>query len=154
MSLWFLQLVRLRIFVTQGSRAPRGHDGGASGCPEVPHSACEVLCVCMFSRRVESIAYIGFSTEKVKNLCPAVAEWILILWLMTYSSNQQAVHSLERKVSHLKGTASSPHPYPLNESLSYCVKEAEPGSVSNLKLINLSFCKTLGVTWDFNFSHR
>lgn len=50
---------------------------GLQGAHGFPHIACEVLCVCMFSRRVESIACIGFSTEKVKNLCPAVTEWIL-----------------------------------------------------------------------------
>lgn len=52
---------------------------GLQGAHGLLHIACEVVCVCMFSRRVEFMACIGFSTEKVKNLCPAVAEWVLIL---------------------------------------------------------------------------
>ena len=87
MSLWFLQLVRPRMFTLEGSWAP----GGSSGCSRASWN-CVWILACMHVlkgiREHAYIACISFSTGKVENPCLALAVWLL--WLQdswTYSSS-------------------------------------------------------------------
>lgn len=69
--MWFLQLVRLRVFTVKGAwwrdfRVPTGF------------LKLQVnFCVCIFLKRAESIAYISFPIGKVKNFYPDLAVRIL-----------------------------------------------------------------------------
>ena len=53
---------------------------GLRGAHELPETARERLCVCMFLRRVEPIASISFLGGKVENFCTAPAGRALRSW--------------------------------------------------------------------------
>lgn len=148
MSSWFLQLVRLKRLAAEGSWALEGVWGRGF---TVPMSFLKLHVnsrICMFLRRVESFAWISFSTGKEENFCTAPA--VRILWVCDWWHTAQInrLHiAQERKACPCLTTL------PPNKSPSYCVKDAEAGTGSNLKLTSLNFRKTLGISWGPNCSH-
>lgn len=108
----------------------KGHGRGSSGCPWASWS-CMWIYVCMYVRRVESTACIGFSTGKVKNFCPAAAVWIPEFYDPWHVAQLAGCTQLRKERQEFERHVPFPSSSPPNKSPSYCVKDAEPGAVSS-----------------------